>query len=103
MHRGGRGQSFVYELVFVRGENPSKPRLPGLISMYDLKKSHLEAEKSPSSRPQVAGVSRGGRPFETRMNTGANGTFGPKRETSTDTGSAEQHAEIVTVAAGGLR
>jgi DNA primase catalytic core len=85
-HRGGRGQSFVYELMFVRGENPSKPRLPGLIDMYDLKKSHREAEKSPSSRPQVAGMSRGGRPCETRMNTAANGVFAPECENSIDTG-----------------
>ena len=103
VHRGGRGQSFVYELVFERGENQSRPRLPGLINVYDLKKSHLEAEKSPSSRSQVAGVSRGGRPHETRVNAGANGIFGPKRENSTDTGSAQQHAEVVTVAVGGLR
>jgi hypothetical protein len=56
VHRGGRGQSFVYELMFVRGENPSNPRLPGLIEAYDLKKSPLKEEKSPSSRPQVVGV-----------------------------------------------
>jgi hypothetical protein len=34
-HRGGRGQSFVYELVFEAGENPSKPQFPGLIHVYD--------------------------------------------------------------------
>ena len=35
VHHGGRGQSFVYELLFVRGENPTKPRFPGLIQVYD--------------------------------------------------------------------
>ena len=74
VHRGGRGQSFVYEL------------LPGLTDGYDKKKSPLEAEKSPLSRPQVAGVSRGGRPHETRMNTGANGVFPRKPVNGTDTG-----------------
>jgi DNA primase len=99
-HRGGRGQSFVYELAFVRGENPSKPRLPGLIDVYDLKKSHLETEKSPSSRPQVVGMSRGGRPHETRMNTGANGDFAQKRPNGTDTGQMEDGVVIVAAGAG---
>lgn len=45
-HRGARGQSFVYERVFERGGNPLKPQLPGLINVYDLKKAHLEGEKS---------------------------------------------------------
>jgi DNA primase len=75
VHRGGRGQSFVYELVFVRGENPSKPQLPGLINAYDLKKSHLGEAQSRPGRPQIAGVSRGGRIHETSVNTGANGAF----------------------------
>ena len=39
VHRGGRGQSFVYELVFERGENPFKPQLPGLINVYDLRET----------------------------------------------------------------
>jgi hypothetical protein len=38
VHRGGRGQSFVYEL------------LPGPMHGYDEKKSPLEEEKSPLSR-----------------------------------------------------
>jgi DNA primase catalytic core len=53
VHRGGRGQTFVYELNW----------------------SGLEAEKSGSSRTQVGGMSATGRPSETRMNTGANGVF----------------------------
>jgi hypothetical protein len=73
VHRGGRGQSFVYELM------------PGPMHGYDEKKSPLEEEKSPLSRPQVAGVPRGGRPCETRVNTGANGVFGRKQPNSTTT------------------
>jgi hypothetical protein len=101
VHRGGRGQSMEYELLFAGGETASKPRLPGLIDVYDLKKSHPDGEKSPSSRPQVAPKSRGSRPFETRINIGANGDFAPKRPNSTDTGHAEE--PIVIVAAGGAR
>ena len=60
VHRGGRGQSFVYELLFDSGADPSQPRFPGLIDVYDLKQSPLRDGKSPSSRPPsregVAGV-----------------------------------------------
>ena len=36
-HRGGRGQSFVYELVFTRQADSGKPTLPGLIEIEKLK------------------------------------------------------------------
>jgi DNA primase catalytic core len=36
-HRGGRGQSFVYELVFARQADSGKPTLPGLIEIDKLK------------------------------------------------------------------
>jgi DNA primase catalytic core len=102
-HRGGRGQSFVYELLFDGQGADGKPRLPGLIDVdrlgYDEKKSPLREEKSRPNRPQVVGVSRGGRPHQTRANTGANGVFAQDRENSTDTG----HEEIVIVAAGAGR
>jgi len=35
-HRGGRGQSFVYELVFARQADSGKPTLPGLIEIGKL-------------------------------------------------------------------
>jgi len=58
IHRGGRGQSFVYELVFARQEDSGRPMLPGLIEVGALeKKSGPEANRSGSSRPQVGGVS----------------------------------------------
>ncbi len=105
VHHGGRGQSFVYELLFDGHGTNGKPWLPGLIDVdsldYDEKKSPLREEKSPPSRPQVVGVSRGSRPHETRANTGVNGIFAQKRENSTDTGNEENHA--VTVAIGGRR
>ncbi len=58
-HRGGRGQSFVYELAFVPTENGSKPQLPGLIHAYNLKKSGVNGEKSAPSPRQVRGGVRG--------------------------------------------
>src|SRR5256884_3984806 len=66
VHRGGRSQSFVYELVFERRDDSGKPVLPGLIEIekltgynYDAKKSGLEEHLSGSSRPQVGGMSGG--------------------------------------------
>jgi hypothetical protein len=70
VHRGGRGQSFVYELMFVPSENSSKPQLPGLIHVYDLKKSGVNGEKSAPSPRQVRGMSGGGSSSETRAATG---------------------------------
>jgi hypothetical protein len=64
IHRGGRGQSMVYELMFARPSDGGRPVLGGLIDMdvlskhrYDEKKSGLEAERAGPSRPQVGGVS----------------------------------------------
>ena len=53
VHRGGRGQSFVYELQFESKEDNRKPFFPGLIDVkkletcaYDEKKAGVEDEKS---------------------------------------------------------
>ena len=75
VHRGGRGQSFVYELVFARAEDPSRPRFPGLINVYDLQKSRPEENLSYAGHGQVAGMSRGGHLDETPVNTAPNGVF----------------------------
>lgn len=58
VHHGGRGQSYVYELNL----------------------SGSEPEKSGPSRPHVGHLSGGGRPAETRMNTGLNGILAAKTE-----------------------
>ena len=51
-HRGGRGQSFVYELVFVRGEMDSAPVLAGLVDVAEF------AGGSRGVRGGVAGEAR---------------------------------------------
>jgi hypothetical protein len=79
-HRGGRGQSFVYELAYEPGPDPSKPRLPGLIHVYDLEKSGVNEKKSAPSPGQVRGVSGGSPRPETCAGIGPNGVFGPNRE-----------------------
>ena len=64
-HRGGRGQSFVYELLFESAGGDSKPLFPGLIDVarltYDEKKSGLEGEKAAPGRALVGGMSASGR------------------------------------------
>ena len=73
-HRGGRGQSFVYELVFEAGAGGSAPVLPGLIDVaklrYDGMKSGPEEEKSAPGRPQVGGMSGNGRVAHSPVFTG---------------------------------
>jgi hypothetical protein len=60
VHRGGRGQSFVYELFFERPADEARATLPGLNHEYDANKSGLEAHKSGGGLGQVRGVSGGG-------------------------------------------
>jgi hypothetical protein len=86
-HRGGRGQSFVYELIFERGDTPShqawKPQIPGLIDVYDVNLTDPEGRLAGSKRGQNGGVTEGWRTQETRMNTGANAVFTQNPENST--------------------
>ena len=74
VHRGGRGQSFVYELYFERDSESGKPVLPGSCH-YDEKKSRLEGGWTPSSHRQVAGVARGGHGKESSVLARQNGDF----------------------------
>jgi hypothetical protein len=63
IHRGGRGQSFVYELLY-NGEGEDGDRfLQGLLDLehgYDKKKSGVSDNLSVASRPQVGMRSAGG-------------------------------------------
>ena len=58
VHRGGRGQSFVYELLYQGEGEDGQPFLLGLSNLknfdYDDNKEPPNGEKEPSSRPQVA-------------------------------------------------
>lgn len=76
VHRGGRGQSFVYELLY-DGNADQGPRLPGLIDVdalknknhdYDANKSGENDTTSGPSRRQVGPKSAGGRDAENRVN-----------------------------------
>jgi DNA primase catalytic core len=108
VHRGGRGQSFVYELVFERQGDSTKPVLPGLIDAeklrgcrYDEKKSGLEGGKSGSSLPQVRGVSGSGAGEASPVTARRNGDFGPNPGKSTSRNITENG--VVTLAAAEVR
>jgi hypothetical protein len=60
VHRGGRGQSFVYELFFERPADDVASTLPGLEHGYDAEKSGLETQKSGAGLGQVRGMSASG-------------------------------------------
>ncbi len=76
LHRGGRGQSFVYELLYDGSGKDGEPFLCGLLDVdslrheYDAKWSGQNDQWSGSSRPQVGGVSGGGRADETPIDKG---------------------------------
>lgn len=79
-HRGGRGQSFVYELLYDGRGKDGEPFLSGLIDVeklhpcdYDADRSGPNGEWSASSRAEVGGVSGGGRNEENAMATGPDG------------------------------
>ena len=67
-HRGGRGQSFVYELVYDGGPATTRPHLSGLIDVaqlsrdYDAGRSGSKAMRSGRGQPTVRGQSGGGQP-----------------------------------------
>ena len=79
VHAGGRGQSLVYELVYEGDPKHGTPLLAGLIDVeqlenhkYDSKRSGQNPQWSGSSRPQVGGVSGGGRGAETDASSRSN-------------------------------
>jgi hypothetical protein len=106
VHRGGRGQSMVYELYFEKPSDLSEPFLPGLINVgklrtcgYDEKKSDPKAEKSGPSLPQVTGVFGGGTGEPEPIKTGLRRRFSRFNGKNTDTGQRENEP-VVIVAAG---
>src|SRR6266850_523334 len=82
VHRGGRGQSFVYELVFERREDSGKTVLPGLIEIeklsgynYDAKNAGQNSQFTGSTRPQSGGIAGGARVEESPMLAWQNGNL----------------------------
>jgi hypothetical protein len=75
VHQGGRGQSYVYELLVGPGDGGAGPLLPGLIDVEALRSASTtessrgraatsrgdEADSAPPSRPQRGGSAGGAR------------------------------------------
>jgi hypothetical protein len=88
-HRGGRGQSFVYELVFSLEGDGSRPGMPGLIDVVTLGGCRydgnlagvkagfagLESENAGPKRGQNVGVAGGSRGDSSSMSIVVPGTF----------------------------
>ena len=91
-------------LCLQRGDNDDNPVLPGLIDVeklrYDGNRSGLQDDKSGSSRPEVGGISGGGRGKQTPVMTHLKERFErfPGKNTSGGPGESES---VVIVAAGG--
>jgi hypothetical protein len=77
LHRGGRGQSFVYELLYDGKGKDGQPFLSGLLDVdtlrqhYDTNLAGLEGEVAGSKRGENGEVSGGVRSLGSAMNTGA--------------------------------
>jgi DNA primase catalytic core len=75
VHRGGRGQSFVYELFFEGASDAARSTLPGLEYSYDGEKSGLEGQKSGDGPAQVRGMSAGGADDQSSVSMRPGGHF----------------------------
>jgi DNA primase len=80
-HRGGRGQSFVYELLFERRGEGGAPVLPGLIDVdklrYDGKNAGARGGFAGSKRGQNGPVAGGSRSEAEPITTGLSREFAP--------------------------
>ena len=88
-HRGGRGQSFVYELAFAVKGDGGGPVMPGLIDIEKLgghkddgnlagaepEFAGLEDENAGPKRPHIGGVAGGARGHSSPMSIGVPGYF----------------------------
>jgi hypothetical protein len=106
IHRGGRGQSFVYELVFERQGDSGRPVLPGLIEIekltgcnYDAKNAGQNGQFAGSTRPQSGGIAGGARGEESPVLTRRNGEIGLDLGKITTPGTRENR--VVHAANGG--
>jgi DNA primase len=113
VHRGGRGQSFVYELLYDGAGRDGKPFLMGLVDVetlkcvYDGKKEHRKPHLEHPRCPQVASMEHGGSEPKTSSNAVNKGT---SRETPKKNGKLTSLDETALIssyptplAAAGLR
>jgi DNA primase len=95
VHRGGRGQSFVYELFFDGVADAAQPALPGMEHNYDGEKSGVEGQKSGPSPAQVRGVSGSGAGEESPMSIRSSASFYGNGLKNTTRETAEENPVVV--------
>jgi len=110
-HRGGRGQSFVYELAFAIEGDGCKPVMAGLIDVEKLggykydgnfagvkdRFAGLESENAGSKRGQNGGVAGGARGDESPVSIGVKGSFYENEPKNTVGEETEENAVVVAL------
>jgi DNA primase catalytic core len=110
-HRGGRGQSFVYELAFAVEGDGSKPVMAGLIDVEKLggykydgnfagvkdKFAVLEGGNAGSKRGQNGGVAGGARGDESPVSIGVKGSFYENKQKNTVEEETEEDAVVAAL------
>ncbi len=103
-HRGGRGQSFVYELAFAIEGDGNRPVMPGLIDVeklggysYDFNFAGLENENAGSKRGQNGGVAGGSRGEESLVSIEVEGGFCENRPKNTLGEETEEEAIVAAL------
>lgn len=107
LHRGGRGQSFVYELLYDGAGKDGEPFLSGLLDVeslrheYDSNLAGVSDDLAGSNRGQNAPVAGGVRVEENAMNTGADDEISIIRVETALIGESELNPSYRTHTAGG--
>ncbi len=97
VHRGGRGQSFVYELLYDGSTERDRSHLNGLIDAdelrqkqhYDAKKSGHKPKRPGSSRGQVGAVSGSGQSDKTAANANSDNDLTTAENDNTEKGTSK--------------
>jgi DNA primase catalytic core len=109
VHRGGRGQSFVYELQFAVEGDGNRPFLPGLIDVEKLRKQHYDGNLAgvnagfAGQTEENAGPTRGGngpvaagaRGEESPVSMRAGAAFYPSSAKKQIKGAAEESGIVI--------
>jgi len=104
IHRGERGQSFVYELYFERPRDPRQLFLPGLSEMgklhgceYDANRDGQKAGLDGPGMPQARGMSGGGTEAPQLITAVLRNGFSATSPQHTDSGVGAESAVIVAM------
>ena len=104
VHRGGRGQSFVYELLFARQGEDGQPVLPGLIDVgklagysYEGKNAGRNGENAAPTRRQNGGIAGSARIASVPVTTDLPNSFPALPSEITDNGLGEDSTVVIAM------